>query len=166
MGADNFTATALGKTAGDAFRSAVEHAQWEDGHGGYTGTIAEKHSYVPFNLPARMSAAKFEQTISEALRLSEVSYLREEVRYARTATERKRAERDVAKAERKLAAFRTKLGPQVAALIDRAAAVYDDKWGPAVCVEVTGKQAREYKARVGRAGTRDKVFVFMGMASS
>ena len=42
MGATEFFTTSSGKTAQEAFRSAVEEAQYEYGHGGYTGTIAEK----------------------------------------------------------------------------------------------------------------------------
>mgnify|MGYP001115329748 CR=1 FL=1 len=45
MGADQFTVVEHGKSANDAFRIAVENARWEHGHGGYTGTIAEKDSY-------------------------------------------------------------------------------------------------------------------------
>jgi hypothetical protein len=33
------------KTAADAFRAARDEALYEHGHGGYSGTIAEKHSF-------------------------------------------------------------------------------------------------------------------------
>lgn len=46
MGACEFSATAKGKTARDAFQFARAEAQYESGHGGYTGTIAEKHEFV------------------------------------------------------------------------------------------------------------------------
>lgn len=46
MGATNFVTKAKGKTAEEAFRSAVEEARYEYGHGGYTGTIAEKHDFI------------------------------------------------------------------------------------------------------------------------
>jgi len=45
MGADNFRCSAVSKTARDAFRSLVDEAYWECGHGGYTGTIAEKPGF-------------------------------------------------------------------------------------------------------------------------
>ena len=51
MGADNFSVHASGKNANDAFRSAVQDAQYEYGHGGYSGTIAEKHSFKMIALP-------------------------------------------------------------------------------------------------------------------
>jgi hypothetical protein len=51
MGATTFETTARGKTALDAFQAAVRDAQWESGHGGYTGTIAEKHDFVLITPP-------------------------------------------------------------------------------------------------------------------
>ena len=45
MGAQVFTTTAKGSDARNAFISAVREAQYECGHGGYTGTIAEKHGF-------------------------------------------------------------------------------------------------------------------------
>lgn len=52
MGACDFYAKAKGKTAKDAFNQAVSDAQYEHGHGGYTGTIAEKRSFKMVTLPA------------------------------------------------------------------------------------------------------------------
>lgn len=46
MGAGTFDAYAKGKTASEAFDRAVKEAQHMHGHGGYTGTIAEKDSFV------------------------------------------------------------------------------------------------------------------------
>ena len=51
MGATTFTARASGTTVGEAFRYAVEQAYYWHGHGGYTGTIAEKNEYVEYELP-------------------------------------------------------------------------------------------------------------------
>jgi hypothetical protein len=51
MGACDFTAVAWGRTPQEAFRQAVESAQWEHGHGGYSGTIAEKHEFVMISVP-------------------------------------------------------------------------------------------------------------------
>lgn len=45
MGACEFFNTASGSTAKEAFAEAVADAQYEFGHGGYTGTIAEKDSF-------------------------------------------------------------------------------------------------------------------------
>lgn len=51
MGAQTFTHTAKGTSAEEAFHRAVEEARCENGHGGYTGTIAEKDSFVTIPLP-------------------------------------------------------------------------------------------------------------------
>lgn len=42
MGATTFGCTARGKDANEAFRNAREEALYDCGHGGYSGTIAEK----------------------------------------------------------------------------------------------------------------------------
>jgi len=59
MGAQEFCVTATGKTAQDAFNNAVTDAQWEYGHGGYTGTIAEKSSFVMVKLPEGKEADEY-----------------------------------------------------------------------------------------------------------
>lgn len=46
MGAQIFQETVSGKTAKEAFRTAVQEAAYMQGHGGYTGTIAEKSDFV------------------------------------------------------------------------------------------------------------------------
>lgn len=45
MGAEQFFVKRKGKTAKEAFDEAVADAQYEEGHGGYTGTIAEKNEF-------------------------------------------------------------------------------------------------------------------------
>ena len=51
MGATNYVTISKGQNAKDAFSSAYDKAQWDHGHGGYTGTIAEKDSFVEFPRP-------------------------------------------------------------------------------------------------------------------
>jgi hypothetical protein len=46
MGAENFMNLVPGTTAREAFATVTEQAAWESGHGGYTGTIAEKDSFT------------------------------------------------------------------------------------------------------------------------
>ena len=57
MGAETFEIFGYGKTAREAFSAAREDAQYEHGHGGYTGTIAEKDSYVRIDLNAEIPRA-------------------------------------------------------------------------------------------------------------
>ena len=45
MGATTFSNMSRGETAELAFSTAVQDARYMHGHGGYTGTIAEKGSY-------------------------------------------------------------------------------------------------------------------------
>ena len=62
MGADSFEHQASGKDAKEAFANAVEDALYLYGHAGYTGTIAEKGSFVEVgnadNLPAAFDLAR------------------------------------------------------------------------------------------------------------
>ena len=51
MGGDSFTTASWGKTAEEAFQSAVKQAEYDHGHAGYTGTIAEKDEFVMIQLP-------------------------------------------------------------------------------------------------------------------
>ena len=60
MGATDFSAKASGTTARKAFKQARDDAAFEHGHGGYTGTIAEKHNF-------EMIAALEGETIRETV---------------------------------------------------------------------------------------------------
>lgn len=51
MGGTTFEHYSWGKTPREAFDAAVEEAAHDHGHGGYTGTIAEKASFVEIPLP-------------------------------------------------------------------------------------------------------------------
>jgi hypothetical protein len=51
MGAAQFVTPGKGKTAGEAFQKAVEQACHFYGHSGYTGTIAEKISFIELKCP-------------------------------------------------------------------------------------------------------------------
>jgi len=51
MGADIFMTAARGSDARDAFNAAVQEAQYDHGHAGYTGTIAEKVGFKIIPLP-------------------------------------------------------------------------------------------------------------------
>lgn len=52
MGATEFMITSRGETSTRAFKAAVDRAAYEHGHGGYTGTIAEKGEFVEIRPPA------------------------------------------------------------------------------------------------------------------
>lgn len=59
MGAEYFEQKAKGATAKEAFNNAVEQAQYNYGHAGYTGTIAEKHDFKMLNWPADIDLREF-----------------------------------------------------------------------------------------------------------
>lgn len=164
MGATTFSQYALGKTVAEAFASAKYEAQYMHGHGGYSGTLAEKGSYVAFQMPARCSTRKLLDLIYEIEDFQSVAYMRSSLQYARGKTELRKREAEIRKEERRQAAFWRKHAA-IAPLLKAIEPVYDDKWGPAVALEVNGTQAKEIKKSMGRAGTHDKVFLFCGWAS-
>lgn len=51
MGAREFMVRGKGKTAEEAFSAAVDRARYMHGHGGYTGTIAEKDEFRMVRVP-------------------------------------------------------------------------------------------------------------------
>lgn len=61
MGAETFMVEAEGKTAREAFQKAVEDAQYENGHGGYTNTITEKNEFMRIAYPPNMEPKKYAQ---------------------------------------------------------------------------------------------------------
>lgn len=63
MGAESFRQKAEGATAAIAFRDAVRTAQYECGYGGYTGTIAEKDSFLVIDVPAGQDPRVFAESL-------------------------------------------------------------------------------------------------------
>ena len=66
MGATSFTATGKGDTMQAAFVRARDQAQYEYGHAGYTGTIAEKPEAIKFPLPTGVSPEDFADAAFQA----------------------------------------------------------------------------------------------------
>ena len=57
------------RTVGEAFRACVDNARYEHGHGGYTGTIAEKSSFGLVEFRVNGKLATYAQARDEADRL-------------------------------------------------------------------------------------------------
>ena len=55
MGADTFFDEGHGKSAKLAFDAAVAQAEWDYGHAGYTGTIAEDRARCAGGVRARVA---------------------------------------------------------------------------------------------------------------
>lgn len=49
-----------------AFQQARDDAFWENGHGGYTGTIAEKPGFVLFDVDCSMSIDEFVDALASS----------------------------------------------------------------------------------------------------
>lgn len=67
MGAEQFKQKIehRGRPSEDVFRVAVEDALTTFGNRGYTGTLAEKHEFVEFTVPAGMSAEQFIEAVED-----------------------------------------------------------------------------------------------------
>jgi hypothetical protein len=131
MGAFGFCEWVWAKSAREAFGKLVDDAQFQHGHGGYTGTIAEKNDFVTIELPDGLSEDDAIDYISRSVDPPD----------------------------------------QHKDWIERWALVYDDKWGPALCIE-GGKVQQAQKAdqqvqRTGKAPGEGMCFyTFFGLASS
>lgn len=146
MGADYFENYAIGKTPAEAFTSVVTEARWEHGNGGYTGTIAEKPWFTHFTLPPRILAAKVISMLHDSL-YAQGGYSKD----------------DTKRAQRSLAWLTKHFG---VATTHTMINMFDDKWGNALCFEVTGKRKADYLLRHGELKRGDKLWVFFGHASS
>ncbi len=65
MGAEVFYNRAKGTSARDAFQQEYENACYEHGHGGYSGTIAEKGSYTMSNKPKDIKADEWIEMVED-----------------------------------------------------------------------------------------------------
>ena len=148
MGANNFFTYAIGETIDEAFNTAVVGARLWHGHGGYTGTIAEKHEFVLVSLPPRWTARK----LAGLLQLASPTVRGEtEMAIARPLTEHFSA-------------------GELRQLVEQ----YHDEWSPALGVCLRPAEAKrviaEQRTRVRRTLTSglsrsQKVFAFFGLAS-
>jgi hypothetical protein len=65
MGAEVFYNKAKGNNANDVFKQESEHACYEHGHGGYTGTIAEKNGYTMSRKPKDIGADEWIEMVED-----------------------------------------------------------------------------------------------------
>ena len=115
MGATTFSTIAKGKTVQDAFHQAVEQAQYDHGHAGYTGTIAEKDGFVLSTPPAGVTAAQWLAWI-------------EAYEPPRTYWQNGREVQEAS------ARIPDGVPDQHVPALRQAGTAYDDKWGPAVAI--------------------------------
>ena len=126
MGGMEFCSDSKGKDVKDAFNKAHEAAAWESGHGGYTGTIAEKHTAIELKYTTRFKRRSYLYTdgkeLAAALRRgrASLSWGTEGVDTPQLKELRRVAKKMKIPWER----------------IELAATIYDDKWGPALAVRI------------------------------
>jgi hypothetical protein len=109
MGATTFTTAFQGKTAKHAFGTAVSAALQQYGHGGYSGTIAEKHDFVMIRDTAADVLKKYAGSLQSW-------------------TMKDLASEDPTTQARGIAN----------ALLDADDDRISDKWGPAGCIHIAG----------------------------
>ena len=72
MAAESFMEIRKGKNAQEVFDRLVEDAQWDHGHAGYTGTIAEQSECLEISRPKGMSR---DSVIKMVDRLDSIGFL-------------------------------------------------------------------------------------------
>ncbi len=65
MGAQEFESVGHGNTVQKAFNNAKEEAYYDCGHGGYTGTIAEKDSFK--TIPCEQTKKAIQNKLNECM---------------------------------------------------------------------------------------------------
>ncbi len=122
MGAVSFSRYGTGKTAHEAFRNAQDAAKAEVGHSyGYSGDVNAKHGFQVFELPHAISTSKVLGWMHEL--------------------ERENADRQWGGKVKKAA-----VPIKHRAYAQQVFRVWDEKWGPAVALPVTGTELKAWKA--------------------
>jgi hypothetical protein len=150
MGATEFAIDNVGKTVGDAFDKQATSDQYNFGHSGYTGTLAEKDGFVLIDRPPRITAGRLMDTIIDAT--DWLFWLDTDEKYQHA----------YAKPKAKCQKAWQRLQQWYPGGARRICETYDDKWGPALAVEQSPAEKKERWSGLPR-GT--KTFLFFGMAS-
>lgn len=149
MGAASFCNYLVGKDLDKTFMAVTREARYMDGHGGYTGTIAEKYDYINVGtMPPRLTVDRLVNLIWD---------------YEQWLSQKEDYERGVGGVRK---SGKNPVPNHLQAFVEKVAGPYGDKWGPAVVIELDGTQKSRVKERYGRKGTQDRVWVAIGMASS
>lgn len=146
MGACDFETRGFGKTAQDAFNEAVDRARYEHGHGGYTGTIAEKSEFVELRKKPFEVWREFKTKIAEC-KAKEIAARKERAKPIpdgqwRVCDDPEHFSYRVRRLEAAYKRFReAPKGEPIQRALALAAALAtldygDDKWGPAMCLRV------------------------------
>jgi len=159
MGACEFSEIAFGKTAQEAFDTVVRQAEWEHGHGGYTGTIAEKGAdgFVEMNKTAN-GKPYTQADVDRMLKIAHdkmFGFVKYNGGCGNDAKEDKAAKRRY-----------NSLSPAERDWVNKAEKLIGDKWGACLCFTMQGLAAAGWRAKNNCKGKRGNVYVFIGTASS
>lgn len=158
MGAADFQNFGKGFSPDEAFRDLVEHARHEHGHGGYSGTIAEKRSFVMVIADGSAVAPLREKRLAhlaETLREWQAAKVGGKVgtqwSYTYVDSEKQKGE--------KIAAIESEIATlQKGGMTKGLAMAYanhlmetndrrvSDKWGPAACIIIREPSIKKYSA--------------------
>lgn len=154
MGATTFFTYGAGRNVNEAFRSAQDDARYEYGHGGYTGTIAEKPGAVLMDLPPRVTVHLVQSKLHGAAEaLSEIDSKGTE--WPVKATAKDRAD---------LRWLIKHFGSERA--VRRLHEQYDSKWDECIAFELRASERQNAMMNLGiPKGSRKKVYAFIGWAS-
>ena len=151
MGACDFSIDNFGPNLGAAYHKQVDSDQYNFGHAGYTGTLAEKDGVIEIDRPPRITAGRLMDTIVDASQW--YFWLDTDEKYQHLYAKPKVRCRD--------AYYRLRKWYPTAHAHD-IIKTYDDKWGPALAVE---QSPAEKKKRWSDLPRGSKTFLFFGMAS-
>lgn len=154
MGATTFFDLAVAKTVDEAYNEACRQARWESGHGGYTGTIAEKGGFVQIPRPPRVEAKTVLTMLQRAYAADDLhKHDPDWKKYCKSDPEANKAWRNLVKW----------YGEHYAR---KYVEQYDDKWGACIAVEASTAEFDLYKKRWRTEVKRGhRLFYFGGWAS-
>lgn len=144
MGGEWVVDYGVGDNVKGAHAKAHDQAAWDHGHGGYTGSLAEKPKYEFFELPPDLDPHQL------------LSWIEHTEWNWTTSTDPRRTSKPCLPDE---------VPAQYRELVEKVFLVSDDKWGPCAAVEIPEKwrtgNEKAYKAEKG-----EKLYMFFGWASS
>ena len=134
MGACTFETTAKGATARQAFSAAVAAAQYERGHGGYTGTIAEKSDFVILTPPKGIDADRY---VDWLLRHDDMEIVKREVAEAEAKLSESYQASGFGPDARYFVYDKQPVPAEYLAQVHCDRSRVTDKWGPAGAIQLT-----------------------------
>ncbi len=158
MGACDFSIDNFGPNLGAAYHKQVNSDQYNFGHAGYTGTLAEKDGVILIDRPPRITAGRLVDTIVDARQW--MFWLDTDEKYQHLYAKPKARCRG---AWDRLNNWYPPRGFKQGVMDARdLCKIYDDKWGPALAVEQSPAEKQKRWSDLPRGS---KTFLFFGLAS-